>query len=205
MEVKEMILLHREFLADFGYKLDPKSFHYSKSFSQGKKIVFFHHAHLDDLSYIEYHLGVRFDIVENIVHQFLPSLGDYKDRSITLVETLDGINSKMPRRTVVNNDHEISSIIDTSENFLVEEGFKWLETYSSGKNLERFFNEGLEKNLLTQNFTYRSARGVTLCKLYNPDQFDEVKTKYLNLLEEMQVTPFTLACFLNLLNYLKNL
>jgi hypothetical protein len=205
MEVKELILKHKDFLSDFGYKLDRKSFQYTKNFAHGKKIVFFHHTHHEDVSYIEYHAGIRYDIVELIVHQFLPSLGDYKDKSITLIETLDGINPTLPKRRLINHESEINQAIRESEELLASDGFKWLDKFASGPALERYFNETQDQALISQNFTYRSARGVTLCKLFNPNQFDEVKNNYLTMLDEMQVTPFTLACFLNLLNYLKTL
>jgi hypothetical protein len=205
MKIKEMILLHENFLTDFGFQLEPKNLLYSKSFFQGKQIIFFHHTHFNDSTYFEYHLGVRFDQVESIIHKFLPTLGDYKDRSITLVETMDRIDSNMPRRYFLENDLEINPVIEKVEDFMVKLGFPWMDSFSNGKKLERFFNEDPDKNILTQNFTYRSSRGITLAKLYNPSKYKEVRDTYLAKMEEMQVTPFTVACFLNLLDYLDNL
>ena len=205
MKIKEMILLHEEFLADFGFSLENKQLHYSKSISQGKQIIFFHHTHFNDSSYLEYHLGLRFDLVESIIHKFLPTLGDYKDRSITLVETFDKIDAKMPKRYFLENDMEINPVIEKVEEFLVKDGFPWMDQYSKGIILERFFNEDPDKNIVTQNFTYRSSRGITLAKLYNPSKYKEVRDIYLAKMDEMQVTPFTVACFLNLLAYLDKL
>ena len=205
MKIKEMILLHETFLTDFGFNLEPKKLLYSKPFVQGKQIIFFHHTHFNDSTYFEYHLGVRFDQVESIIHKFLPTLGDYKDRSITLVETMDSIDSNMPRRYFLENDLEIIPVVSKVEDFMVKLGFPWMDNFSNGKKLERFFNEDPDKNILTQNFTYRSSRGITLAKLYNPSKYKEVRDTYLAKMEEMQVTPFTVACFLNLLDYLDNL
>jgi hypothetical protein len=204
MEVEEIIIEHNHFLSDYGYKLDRKSFQYFKNFALGKKIVFFHHSQDENLSF-EYNLGIRFDHVEFIVHQFLPSLGDYQERSITLVESLNGISPSFDKKQLLSNESQVLNAIHESERHLIAEGFPWLEKYSSGPRLERYFNEYPDISIASQNFTYRSARGVILCKLFNPDQFEEVKTNYLAMLNEKQVTPFTLACFLNLLNYLKNL
>ncbi|WP_373493113.1 hypothetical protein [Aquiflexum sp.] len=205
MKIKEMILLHQNFLTDFGFNLEPKKLLYSKSFIQGKQIIFFHHTHFNDSTYFEYHLGVRFDQVESIIHKFLPTLGDYKDRSITLVNTMDSIDTNMPRRYFLENDLEANPVIQKVEDFMVKSGFPWMDNFSNGKKLEKFFNEDPDKNILTQNFTYRSSRGITLAKLYNPSTYKEVRDTYLAKMEEMQVTPFTVACFLNLLDYLDNL
>ncbi len=205
MKIKEMILLHEEFLADFGFSLENKQLHYSKSISQGKQIIFFHHTHFNDSSHLEYHLGLRFDLVESIIHKFLPTLGDYKDRSITLVETFDKIDAKMPKRYFLENDMEINPVIEKVEEFLLKDGIPWMDQYSKGIILERLFNEDPDKNIVTQNFTYRSSRGITLAKLYNPSKYKEVRDIYLAKMDEMQVTPFTVACFLNLLAYLDKL
>lgn len=205
MKIKEMILLHENFLMDFGFNLEPKKLLYSKPFSQGKQIIFFHHTHFNDSTYFEYHLGIRFDHVESIIHKFLPTLGDYKDRSITLVETMDSIDDNMPRRYFLENDLDINPVIQKVDEFMIKLGFPWMDNFSNGKKLERFFNENPDKNILTQNFTYRSSRGITLAKLYNPSKYKEVRDTYLAKMEEMQVTPFTVACFLNLLDYLDNL
>ncbi|PSL07521.1 hypothetical protein [Cecembia rubra] len=205
MEFKDVILLHEDFLADFGFRLDNRSLHYVKEIPQGKQMVFFHHTQHEDGSYLEYHLGIRLDHVENIVHRFLPSLGDYKERSITLVETMDRIDGKMPRRFLVENDLEINGVIREVEGFLVKKGFRFLDQLSSGKALEEYFNEDPDTPILTQNFTYRSARGITLTKLFNPKNYERNKKTYLNMLNEKQVTPFTLACFINLLDFLENL
>jgi hypothetical protein len=205
MELNKIILLHEDFLADFGFSLEQKQLRYSKSFGEGKQIIFFHHTHHQDALYVEYQLGIRFDQVEAIIHKFLPTLGDYKDRSITLVETLDRINPKMPRRYFLENDLEITSVISKVEEFLVKEGFRWMDKYTYGRQLEKFFNDDPDRSIATQNFTYRSSRGITLARLYNPDRYKAVKDLYLAKMEEMQVTPFTVACFLNLIDFLDNM
>ncbi|EOZ98590.1 hypothetical protein A33Q_1244 [Indibacter alkaliphilus LW1] len=205
MKFKDVILLHEDFLADFGFQLDGRSLHYIKTIEEGRQMVFFHYTHHEDVSYLEYHLGIRYDKVENIVHRFLPSLGDYKERSITLVETMDRIHDEMPRRFLVENDNELGPVIATAEDFLVKKGFRFLDKYSEGAVLESYFNRETSVPILTQNFTYRSARGITLAKFYNPDSFEEIKSKYLDMLNEKQVTPFNLACFINLIDYLEHL
>jgi hypothetical protein len=205
MQKKEVILLHEDFLADFGFKLDNRSLHYVKTNALGKQMVFFHFTQHEEVSYLEYHLGTRINRVENIVHRFLPSLGDYKERSITLIETMDRIDPTMPRRFVIEKDSEINEVIRKVEKFLVSKGFKFLDQYGTGESLEKYFNHDPNTPIVTQNFTYRSARGITLSKLFNPENYARTKKIYLNMLHDKQVTPFTLACFINLLDYLENL
>lgn len=202
MEIRDVLLLHEDFLSDFGFSLDPKTLHYIKDFPEGRQMIFFHYTQNEDISYLEYHLGIRIHQVENIVHKYLPSLGDYRERSITLVETMDRIDEEMPRRFLVENDMEIDSIIDRVEEFFVKFGFDFLDRLSNVNTLERYFNHDTKCVILTQNFTYSSARGITLAKLFNEPVYDEIKNEYLEMFNDKQETPFTLACFINLLDFL---
>jgi hypothetical protein len=205
MQQNELIKIHQDFLEDFGFTLDPSSHHYTKEYAHGRQIVFSHISEVQDVIYLEYHLGIRFAKVEYIVHEFIPSLGDYKDRSITLVENLDSFGKDLPRRFVLTNDQEVERCTKLMESFLIKEGFTWLDSHSQGLQLERYFNEYIDKPIISQNFTYRSARGVTLAKLFNPTAYLSIRKAYLQSLKDMQVTPFALACFLNLLSYLDSM
>lgn len=205
MEKQEILLLHRDFLKDFGYSLDKTILHYSKENVDGKQIVFFHLTQQNDVIYLEYNLGIRIEKVEYMVHKFLPSLGDYKEKSVTLVETIDAIEEALPRRFVIYDESETSSYINQIEDFLVKKGFLWLDNFMTGRALERYFNEDIESPIITQNLTYRASRGLVLSKMYNPEAYSPIKDRYLRKLDEYQVTPFTLACILNLIAYLDNL
>ncbi|AFL85445.1 hypothetical protein Belba_2914 [Belliella baltica DSM 15883] len=205
MEIKEMIYLQEDFLEDFGFELDPSLLHYTKSFSEGKQILFFHHIQNPDANYLEIQLGIRFDRVEEIINQFLPSLGNFRDKSVTHVIPINQIDRNMPKRFYLQNDFEVNDILKRIEAFLVKDGFHWLDKYTVPENMEFLFNKNPDQELTTQNFTYRSARAITLCKLYNEAEYEVTKRAYLDKLKEMMVTPFTLASFLNLLNHLENL
>ena len=202
MEIRDVLLLHEDFLSDFGFSLDPKSLHYTKDFPHGRQMIFFHYTQYEDVAYLEYHLGIRIDKVENIVHKFLPSLGDYRERSITLVETMDRVDKEMPRRFLIEDEMKINDIVENVEEFFVKKGFDFLDRLAEVNKLERYFNHDTKCVILTQNFTYSSARGITLAKLFNEPVYDEIKNEYLEMFNEKQETPFTLACFINLLDFL---
>ena len=159
MEFKNVILLHEDFLADFGFSLDNRSLYYVKKTLQGRQMVFFHHTQHEEVSYLEYHLGIRIEKVEQIVHRFLPSLGDYKERSISLVETMDNIDDKMPRRFLVENDLEIDQVIRMVEEFLVKKGFKFLDKYASGKALENILMR-IHQALLLLKISHTNPQGA---------------------------------------------
>lgn len=193
----------KEFLKDFGFEFDPRSMYYYKPIQGGHQVVFFHHHFYEDASYMEYQVGVRLDEVENLVHKFLPSVTDYKNRSLTVIASLDMIDPNLPKRFLIESEEEAGSLIKDVESFFISKGFQWLDKFSQPKNLEEWFNQDTKSKIPTQNFTYRSFRGIVLSKLYNPARYEETKKTYLGLLHKSGVTPFTLACFINLLNELE--
>lgn len=200
-----MVSLHQDFIKKSGFELDSLMYHYSKVFDGGKQVLFFHQIQYPNTRYIEVQLGVRFNLVENIINQFLPSLGDFKERSVTHVIPIYQLDSRLPRRFILQEEFEVNDLLTQIEEFLLKDGFHWLDKYSVPENMEMLFNNNPNQVLSNQNFTYRAARAVTLAKLYNKELFDLTKKAYLEKSAEMMVTPFTLASFLNLLNHLENL
>lgn len=205
MRKLEVIELHHQFFNDFEFKFHSSNLLYLKNFPQGQQIIFVHFSEYPDVSYLEYNLGIRIHAVEEIIHRFLPTLSDYADRSITLVQTPDKIGKIIPKRFVLENDNHLAEAIMAAEKFFVMYGFHWLDEMIQPKNLERAFAERKDKTFKTQNFVYNSFRGVTLAKLYNPEDYPVLRQLYLENIEQREMTPFTIASFLQLLNYLDHL
>jgi hypothetical protein len=72
-------------------------------------------------------------------------------------------------------------------------------------NLERAFVEQRNNSFKTQNFVYNAFRATALSKIYNPKDYPEVRKSFLRQIQEKDMTPFTLASFLQFLDYLDNL
>jgi hypothetical protein len=72
-------------------------------------------------------------------------------------------------------------------------------------NLERAFVEQKDNSFKTQNFVYNAFRATALCRLYNPKNYHEVRSNFLNQVQQNNMTPFTLASFLHFLDHLDRL
>ncbi|WP_332911924.1 hypothetical protein [Algoriphagus boritolerans] len=90
---------------------------YHKNYPHGQQVIFVHFSEYPDVSYLEYNLGIRIHRVEEIIHRFLPTLSDYSDRSITLIQTPDKIGKMIPKRFVIENDYQLAEAIEASEKF----------------------------------------------------------------------------------------
>lgn len=203
----EVIELHHKFFEDFEFDFHPAHLLYHKNFPQGQQVIFVHYTENPDSSYLEYSLGVRVNAVEEIIHKFLPALGGYSERSITLVHTPDRIDPNIPRRFVIENEGQLAESIVATENFFVDKGFQWLNEMIQPKNLESAFAspKHADSGFITDNFVYNSFRGVTLAKLYNERDYPVLRNIYLQRIKQEQMTPFTIGSFLQLLNYLDHL
>ena len=205
MRKLEVIELHHQFFNDFEFEFHSTNLLYYKNFHQGQQMVFVHFTEYSEVSYLEYNLGIRIHAVEEIIHQFLPTLSDYSDRSITLVQTPDKIGKMIPRRIVIENDGQLAEAIMAAEKFFVMHGFHWMDNMIKPENLERAFSERKDKAFKTQNFVYNSFRGITLAKLFNPSDYPILRQIYLENIKQREMTPLTIASFLQLLDHLDKL
>ncbi|MFN3759328.1 MAG: hypothetical protein ACK4SF_08940 [Algoriphagus aquaeductus] len=205
MRKKEVIDLHYGFFKDFGFEFHPQNFLFEKSFPQGNQVIFVHYTEYPDATYLEYKLGVRIHAVESIIHKFLPTLSDYASRSITLIQSPDLISSEYPRRYVLKDSEPILDCILSAENFFIKHGFPWMDEMIEPKNLELAFASHGEFPFQTQNFVYHAFRGVTLARLYNSPDYLNLRQLYLEQIKRKEMTPFTIASFLQLLDYLDHM
>ncbi len=201
----EVIELHHQFFKDFEFEFHSSNLLYHKVFPQGQQMIFVHFTEYPDVCYLEYNLGIRVHAVEEIIHRFLPTLSGYSDRSITLIQTPDKVGKMIPRRFVIENDSQLAEAIMAAEKFFVMYGFHWLDEMIQPENLERAFAERKDKAFKTQNFVYNSFRGATLAKLYNPADYPILRQIYLETIQQREMTPFTIASFLQLLDYLDHI
>lgn len=198
----EVIELHQKFFKDFEFNFHSSHLLYYKNFPQGQQVIFIHYIENPDVTYLEYSLGIRINEVEEIIHKFLPTLSDYSERSITLIQTPDKIGKMIPHRFVIENDSQLAEAIMAAEKFFILHGFPWLDEMIKPENLEKAFAQRKDKEFKTQNFVYNFFRGATLAKLYNEADYSILRKIYLEQIQKREMTPFTIASFLHLLNYL---
>lgn len=205
MRSTEILKLHHPFFTDFGFEFHPNQDLFFKSFPQGQQVVFVHYTEYPDCSYLEYNLGIRIHAVEQIIHQFLPSLSDYPERSITLVQTPDKIGKTIPRRFVLENTGNLAEAITSAEKFFVQHGFHWLDEMIQPNKLENAFVERKNNSFKTQNFVYNAFRGVTLARFYNSEDYPILRDSYLDQIKKEGMTPATIASYFQLLDHLDHL
>lgn len=206
MRKLEVVEQHHQFFLDFGFSYDPAISLYSKDFPHGKQAIFVHYTDSTHGNQLEYSLGIRINLVEETIHKFLPSLSGFSDRSLTLTQPPNKINKELPKVFFIANNWELAQIFMKSEKFFVQDGFHWLDQMVDPVFLERSFFNKSGFSFKTQNFIYNAFRATALAKFYNPEDYPVVRKAFLVRVEQQQqMTPFTLASYLQFLNYLDHL
>ncbi|MDF2157969.1 hypothetical protein [Algoriphagus sp. CAU 1675] len=202
MRKLDVIGLHFGFFKDFGFEFNDTHLMFFKNFPQGKQVIFVQLSETPEGSFLEYNLGVRINKVEKLIHQFLPSLGDYSERSMTLIQPAYKLDKTLPKHFSIENDSELSQALIVAEKFFISKGFPWLDQMIDPVVLEHAFYNRKDKSFKSQNFVYNAFRATALSKLYNPLDYPEIRQNFLEQIQSREETPFTIASFLQFLNYL---
>lgn len=202
MREAKLISIHSELFTYNGFEINKDNLHFEKHCPHGKQVIFIHYTEYPESNFLEYNLGIRIDQVEKMIHRYLPSLGDYSDQSITMVQTLNKIGKELPKRFTIENNWELSEAIMRVDSFFVSKGFEWLDYMMNPVNLERAFLEQKNNSFKTQNFIYNAFRATALSKIFNPVDYPEVRDSFLKQIQNSSITPFTIASYLQFLDYL---
>lgn len=205
MRKMDIVTLHSEFFRSNGFLLNPTHFFFEKVFAHGKQVVFVHFVEGLHESYLEYHLAVRINEVEDLIHKYLPTSGSYAEQSITLAQTADKLGSSYPQKIKVSNGKDLSDIINSMEEFFLNVGFNWLDQMMNPIILEQEFLHHKENPFEEFNLVDSAFRSTALSKLYNDEDYPILRQSFLEKINSQEMTPFTIASFLHFLNYLDNL
>ncbi|WP_373398514.1 hypothetical protein V8V91_01865 [Algoriphagus halophilus] len=197
--------LHTQFFLDHGFEINQNYMLFQKSFPIGSQVIFVHHHEDSRGTCLEYNLGIRIHQVEELIHEFLPTLSGFSERSITLVQSQEKISKNIPRSFIIHGEEELTDVLHRGENFLLTDGIPWLDKMIDPLNLEIAFFERKSNFFKSHNFVYNAFRATALSKLFNPKDYPYLRQLFLEHIEEKQMTPFTIASFLKFLDYLDKL
>ena len=204
MRKKDVICLHSEFFKEYGFELNQSQLFFEKVFPHGKQIVYVHFIEGSEGNWVEYHLGIRINEVEELVKKYLPTPNDFADQSITLAQTLNNLGNLFPRRIRITNYKQLSELVYSIENFFFKTGFNWLDQMINPVILEQEFLNHKEDSFESYNMVESAFRSTALSKLYNPEDYPILRQSFLEKINSDEMTPFTIAAFLQFLNYLDN-
>ena len=205
MRKSEVVGLHLEFFIDNGFVLNHPQLLFEKVFTHGKQVIFVHFVEGSTECYLEYHLGIRINAVEELIHKYISTRSISADESITLAQTPDKLGDSYSKKIMISDDNELPEAITSSENFFLNSGFKWLDQMIDPIVLEQEFLHHKENPFEDVNLVEAAFRSTALSKLYNPKDYPILRQSFLEKINSQEMTPFTIASFLQFLNHLDNM
>ncbi|REG92686.1 hypothetical protein C8N25_10286 [Algoriphagus antarcticus] len=202
MRKMDVVGLHSKFFREHGFVLNHSQMSFEKVFPHGKQVVFFHLVEGLKNSSLQYNLGIRINAVEDLIHKYLPTFSNYADQSITLAQTPDKLGSTYPQKIKVFANNELQKVVSEVEEFFLHTGFKWLDEMIDPVTLEQEFLQRKENPFEDFNLEESAFRSTALSKLYNPKDYPILRQSFLEKINSLEMTPFTIASFLQFLFHL---
>ncbi|WP_296702990.1 hypothetical protein [Algoriphagus sp.] len=199
------IKLHSRFFNDHGFILNPSQNVFEKAFPNGKQVISIQIIEYSNEKYIEYHLGVRINEVEELIARYLPTTSAYDEQSITLAQTPDKLGSTYSKKIKISKVEDLSKLCKSIETFFLETGFYWLDKMIDPIKLEQEFLHHNEVPFEDYSLVEVAFRSTALSKIYNPSDYPELRKAFLEKINSLELTPFIIASFLQFLNYLDKL
>jgi len=201
----DVLNLHAGFFKDYGFILNQSQFIFEKIFPVGKQVIFIHFVESPEGSYLEYHLGIRINEIEELVYQYLPTMRNHAEQSITLDQTMDKLGHAYPKKIKIEEVKELQKVIPFIEKFFLETGFSWLDKMIDPCELEQEFIQRNEIPFEDCNMVEFAFRSTALSKMYKTNDYPKVRQSFLEKIKCLDLTPFIIASYLQFLNYLDKL
>ncbi len=198
----DVIEFHEDFFRDFGFKYNSVLNFFYRSFPHGNQVIYLNFSEYSDTTYLEYCLGIRIHQIEHLIHEFLPTVMDYADRSLTLIHSPRKISGNLPPRYRIETEAQLKEVMVKAKKFFITRGFPWLDNMIDPFNLEKEFSSHKEKPFKSQDFVYNSFRSVALSRFYSNLDYPVLRQFYLEKIKDNDMTPFSIAAFLKFLHYL---
>jgi len=190
-------------LSKHGFKLVPEWNQFRKPTKNGFQCIIYALKSYPDLSFLELHLGIRIDMVEQLVFPYLNLPTGFKKESMTLVTNFSNLVD-CSVRTPIKEVDELKAHLVNQQSSIEETILPFLDSYSSLKALAGLFNANpTEPFKLHNNQIHRCFRGLALAKGSTPDQLESLCKIYQSVLDQWAAPPLVQDRFVRSLDDLR--
>ncbi|AHM61456.1 hypothetical protein D770_16010 [Flammeovirgaceae bacterium 311] len=134
---------------------------------------------------IDLHLGIRLDIVEDLVNQFIRDLPVNHKENTTITASYGRLTEQPYKRFLVKDEADISAVCKRIESFMTGKGFKFLESFDRLRKIDGLINRKPEQACyLLNSQIIRCFKGIALAKMTHRTDFNRLVKTYLNYLHK---------------------
>ena len=201
----EITLYHklRLFFKEQGFVLMADKKQFRKVTPTGFQNVIFTATSYDDEIWLEVNFGCRNNQVEQIAQQFIGNTRDFWSESNTIVVSIGKYNDAKYFRFKIMTEPDIEDVCDIIKDFLITQGFPFLNQSDNLLVLNDIFNKYPKKPCkYLYNQVHRSFKGIITAKLIHEEKFLDLTDKHRQNLIRIGATHEDLLTFERLLSFL---
>lgn len=202
LQIHEQILYQnlQPLFSENGYEACPENKLFRKATKSGSRSVLFNLKRVADGQLLEVNFGMRFEIIESLVYQFLNA----PKESNTILVDLDFIKHQTKPPFIITDEASLRSNCKRISDFMEKKGFRALQALGKLKKVDAVVNRKPHLPCLyMNNGIYRCFKGVTLARLLQRTDFNQLIAVYKNYLYQQWVPQSVVENFKRLVHYLR--
>lgn len=147
-------------------------------------------------------IGIRLDIVEQLVYQFTTGLSGYGLHSTTLLVSSGRLLGQPYQRYTLEHPSDVHQVAQAMNDFMESDGFAFFRNYDSIAALDELYNASDTRWL--PHLNHRSLRGIILAKLAHRDGWPELAANYRAQLQQRGTPEAVMNKYEQLVSYLRH-
>ncbi|MEL6695352.1 MAG: hypothetical protein AAFV78_03855 [Bacteroidota bacterium] len=194
------------FLFSTGYEVIEGKKQLRKVRHAGFQNVIYSVSAYTDSIWIEFHLGIRIDAIEQMAGKFTRTLPGWRADAHTIVVSEGKLRGEAYMRRTAENVQDLDRIVDEFHDFWEDKGSQFLDTHASVRGADILLNtQPQQKSIYLPNQAHRYIKGITAAKLAQNSHFKDLAQMYLLAFDELPNGHLWVEEYRKLVAYLSNL
>ncbi|MEL6133478.1 MAG: hypothetical protein AAFR59_08965, partial [Bacteroidota bacterium] len=174
------------FLLPMGYEALEGKKQLRRYQSSGFQNIIYSISTYTDSVWVEFHMGIRIDAVEQMAGKFTRTLPGWQQDAHTVVVSEGKLVGSPYLRRTAQNVHELDQIVAAFHSFWQTEGASFLNAHASVRGVDRLLNTAPDqKNKYLPNQAHRYIKGITAAKLAQNPHFAALAQQYLQAFDTL--------------------
>ncbi|MEO1414687.1 MAG: hypothetical protein AAFW00_05380 [Bacteroidota bacterium] len=174
-------------------------------FSGFQNVIYAVSAYADSV-WVEFHLGIRVDAIEQMAGRFTRTLPGWRADAHTVVVSEGKLQGQPYMRRTAKTVQDLDRIVDEFHHFWEDKGAQFLDTHTSIRGADILLNaQPQKKSIYLPNQAHRYIKGITAAKLAHNARFTDLAKTYLLAFDTLPNGHLWVEEYRKLVAYLSNL
>ncbi len=194
----------RPIFKEQGYTFFPQQKQFRFASRNGYRAVLIHVNGNSAQQSIDLQLGIRLDVVEELVNQFLQGVSMGCEESATIIASYSRLVHNPCKRFLVTDAADLESVCLRMAAFMQSSGFRFLESFDRLRKIDGLLNRKPEQSSpFLQNQMIRCFKGLVIAKLTHRTDFNQLAKTYFTFLNKHWADQSVTANYKRLVKFLR--